>query len=206
MAKRGRPKKTHDDSAPQTIENISDDQLQALFFQSKKDYEKNLAVKKKADADFKNCCKRIKAEIGKRGVDEVKLAVLLDTESGEAEAKADIESTLRIMRWMGVALGTQADLFPDNDPTPITERAFAEGRRHGLAGKSDGNPHHHTTEAHRAYNSGYEDGQAVLAEGIKPTDDDPTRPSDEWLRRTREQNDAVQKAIKSGTIDSLTQN
>src|SRR6266404_5655377 len=103
MAKRGRPKKTHGDGeASQTIENISEDQLQALFFQSKRDYEKNLATKKKADADFKNCCKRIKAELGKRGVTEIKLAVTLADENGEAEAKADIESTLRVMRWMGV--------------------------------------------------------------------------------------------------------
>jgi len=163
MAKRGRPRKTRDDSAPQTIENISDDQLQALFFQSKKDYEKNLAIKKKADADFKNCCKRIKAELGKRGVTEIKLAVTLGDENGEAEAKADIESTIRVMRWMGVPIGTQADLFPDNDPTPLTERAYAEGRRHGLAGEPRSNPHHHTTEAARSYEAGFAEGQDVLA-------------------------------------------
>jgi hypothetical protein len=212
MAKRGRPKKTRDSAASppaQTIENISDDQLQTLFFQSKRDYEKNLAIKKKADTDFKNCCKRIKAELGKRGVDEVKLAVLLDTESGEADAKADIESTIRVMRWMGVALGTQADLFPDDDPTPITERAFAEGKRHALAGEVRGNPHHHTTEAARSYEAGYDKGQeGMIRSGIEPTDDTPegSTPSDEWLRRTREQNEAVSQAIKSGTIDSLTQN
>jgi hypothetical protein len=209
MAKRGRPRKTRDDSAAQTIENISDDQLQALFFQSKRDYEKNLATKKKADADFKNCCKRIKAELGKRGVAEIKLAVLLDTESGEADAKADIESMLRVMRWKGVAIGTQADLFPDNDPTPITDRAFAEGRRHGLAGKRD-NPHHHTTEAARSYEAGFAEGQHALATGgFKPLDDDAPSgalPKDEWARQTREQNEKVQKAIKSDTIDSLTQN
>jgi hypothetical protein len=209
MAKRGRPRKTRDDSAPQTVENISEDQLQALFFQSKRDYEKFLATKKKSDADFKNCCKRIKAELGKRGVAEIKLAVTLGDENGEAEAKADIESTIRVMRWMGVPIGTQADLFPDNDPTTITERAFAEGRRHGLGGEPRSNPHHHTTEAARAYESGFAEGQDVLAtKGFKPTDDTPqgSTPSDEWLRRTREQNEAVSQAIKSGTIDSLTQN
>src|ERR1700676_5614270 len=92
MAKRGRPKKTHDGEQPQTIENISEDQLQALFFQSKRDYEKHLATKKEADADFKNCCRRIKAELGKRGVAEIKLAVTLADENGEAEPKADIET------------------------------------------------------------------------------------------------------------------
>jgi hypothetical protein len=215
MAKRGRPRKARGDGAApaQTIENISDDQLQALFFQSKRDYEKFLATKKKSDADFKNCCKRIKAELGKRGVAEIKLAVTLGDENGEAEAKADIESTIRVMRWMGVPIGTQADLFPDNDPTTITERAFADGKRHALAGDRRSNPHHHTTEAARSYEAGYDKGQeGMIKGGIKPPPDDaPTgeaqeRPSDAWLRRTREQNEAVSQAIKSGTIDSLTQN
>jgi hypothetical protein len=193
MAKRGRPRKTDGEASPQTIENISEDQLQALFFQSKRDYEKNLETKKKADADFKNCCRRIKAELGKRGVAEIKLAVTLGDENGEADAKADIESTLRVMRWMGVALGTQADLFPDNDPTPLTERTFAEGRRHGIAGEPHSNPHHHTTEAHRAYDNGFAEGQGVLAtNGFKPLDDEVI--------------EAAERAIKSDTVDSLTQN
>lgn len=154
---------------PQTAENISEDQLQALFFQSKRDYERALGTKKKADADFKNCCKRIKAELGKRGVAEIKLAIMLGSDEGEADAKGDIESKLRVMRWMGLALGSQADLFPDIDPTPIVDRAFAEGRRHALAGEPRANPHHHTTEAARAYNAGYENGQEEkIRTGIKP--------------------------------------
>jgi hypothetical protein len=172
MAKRPKKDKADSSAPKQTAENISDDQLQALFFQSKRDYEKMLGLKKKADADFKNCCKRIKAELGKRGVDEIKLAVLLDTDSGEADAKADIESTIRVMRWMGIPVGTQGDLFPDNDPTPITDRAFAEGRRHALAGQSRENPHHHTTEAARSYEAGYDKGQGEkITSGIKPLDD-----------------------------------
>jgi hypothetical protein len=205
MAKRS--KKDGAATAPkQTVENISDDQLQALFFQSKRDYEKMLATKKKADADFKNCCKRIKAEIGKRGVEEVKLAIALGDESGEADAKAGIESTIKIMRWLGIPVGTQADLFPDNDPTPITDRAFAEGRRHALAGQARDNPHHHTTEASRSYEAGYEKGQEEkIRAGIKSTDDTPAGsvPKEEWQKRTREQNEAVDRAIKSGAVDSL---
>ena len=163
MAKRSKKDGAASSAPKQTAENISDDQLQALFFQSKRDYEKMLGLKKKSDADFKNCCKRIKAELGKRGVAEIKLAVLLADENGEADAKADIESTIRVMRWMGVPVGTQVDLFPDNDPTPITDRAFAEGRRQGIAGEPQNNPHHHTTEAHRAHNSGFAEGQEALA-------------------------------------------
>lgn len=156
-------------AAKQTAENISDDQMQALFFQSKRDYEKMLGLKKKSDADFKNTCKRIRAEIGKRGIDEIKLAISLGDENGEAEAKADIESTLRVMEWMGLALGSQADLFPVNDPTPITDRAFAEGRRHALSGESRSNPHHHTTEAAKSYEAGYDKGQGEkITAGIKP--------------------------------------
>jgi hypothetical protein len=205
MAKRAKADKAA--TAPkQTAENISDDQLQALFFQSKRDYEKSLGVKKKADADFKNTCKRIRAELGKRGVEEVKLAVALGDESGEHDAKASIESTMRVMRWMGIPVGTQADLFPDNDPTPITDRAFAEGRRHALSGESRNNPHHHTTEAARFYEAGYDKGQEEkIKGGIKPTDDGPkgSVPKDKWAKDLRDQNETVQKAIKSGAVDSL---
>lgn len=190
----------------QTTENISDDQLQALFFQSKRDYERMLGLKKKADADFRNCCKRIKAELGKRGVDEIKLAVLLGDENGEADAKADIESTIRIMRWMGIPVGTQGDLFPANDPTPITDRAFAEGRRHALAGDRRSNPHHHTTEAARHYEMGYDKGQEEqITGGIKATDDTPNGsvPRDQWAKNIADENAKVAEAIKAGTIDKL---
>ena len=185
------------EAAPKT--DISEDQLQALFFQSKKDYERALGVKQKADADFKNCCRRIKAELGKRGVEEIKLAISLGGEAGEASVKANIESQLRILRWMGVAIGTQGDLFPDNDPTPITDRAFAEGRRHGLAGESRANPHHHTTEAARSYEAGYAKGQEEkLRAGIKPLDNTPTGsvPRDQWQEQTAKDNERVQEDIK----------
>lgn len=169
MAKQGRPKKTDGEApAARAIENFSEEDLQKLFFQGKKDYEKNLAAKKKTDADFKNCCKRIKAELGKRGVAEIKLAIMLADETGEEEAKADIESTIRVMRWMGVPIGTQADLFPDIDPASAADRAFAEGKRQGLSGEPQNNPHHHTTQAHGAHNDGWVHGQHMLAsEGFK---------------------------------------
>ena len=48
--------------------------------------------------------------------------------------------------------------------------AFSEGKRQGLAGESIKNPHHHTTEAHRAHQAGYDAGQAINAGGIKPLD------------------------------------
>lgn len=160
------------EAAPKTVENISDDQLQALFFQGKRDYERALAAKKKSDADFKNCCKRIRAEIGKRGVDEIKLAILLGDENGEAEAKADIESALRVMRWLNVAMGFQGSLFDEPDRRPIGERSYAEGRRQGLAGEKQDNPHHQTTEAYREHIRGYADGQEALAtKGFTKKDD-----------------------------------
>jgi hypothetical protein len=56
----------------------------------------------------------------------------LASPEGEAKLKDDMERRARVMRWMAVPMGTQVDLFPKNDPRPITEKADAEGFKAGL--------------------------------------------------------------------------
>lgn len=209
MAKRGRPAKTRDDSAasPPPIHNLTDGELYSRTNEKRVLYERFLAAKKKADADFKNCCKEIKQLLGDTAIDDIKGLIALSTPEGEIAAKAEVERQIRVMRWMQVPIGTHGELFPEIDAAPITERAFNSGRRQGLAGESQNNPHHHTNPAHQAHNDGYADGQTVLAtNGFKPIDGCEVSPSKAWLDQTREQNEAVERAIKSGTIDSLTQN
>lgn len=155
--------------------SLSDVDLQALFGQHKQAYEKALAKKKTADAEFKNACKRAKAELGDEAVADIKTAIEIETEEGEAKVKARIELQLRVLRWMGLAIGVQADLF-DDTIVPATDRAFAEGRRDGVAGNPRKTDHHPNTAQYRSYMDGYQVGQEALVRSkIRPAE--PAAPS-----------------------------
>ena len=155
-------------SAPkQTLEDLTDDQVYSLTEQHRQKYEILLAAKKKATSDLQQFGKIVKADLGKHGLNQIQALIEGATPEGETAIKARIERDMQVLRWMGVPIGSQADLFPATDRTPITERAFNEGKRQGLAGETNKNPHHHTTEAHRAHNEGYMAGQEANARGIK---------------------------------------
>lgn len=195
-----RKSKTDAAAAPkQTIEDLSDDQRYSLTEQHKRKYETLLEAKKKTAKDLMQFCKVIKADLGANGLDEIKSLIEGKTPEGEATIKARIERDMRVLRWMGVPIGSQADLFPTTDRTPITERAFNEGKRQGLAGENNNNPHHHTTEAHRFHEQGYEAGQAANASGFKKLQDAPPKgsvPREQWAKDLREQNEDVERQIK----------
>lgn len=158
-------------SAPKTtIEGISDDQLYSLTEQHRQKYELVLEAKNKANKALIDLGKVIKADLGAKGLQDIKDLIALDTPEGEAAMKAEVERRVRLLRWMQVPIGSMGDMFAETDRTPIKDRAFSEGKRQGLAGESINNPHHHTTEAHRALQSGYDAGQAINAGGIKKLD------------------------------------
>lgn len=147
----------------QTAETISDDQLYSLTEQHKQSYQRVLDTKKKANKALIDLGKIIKADLGAKGLQDIKDLITMSTPEGEAAMKAEMERQARIMRWMNIPIGTHGELFADNDRTPLTERAFAEGKRQGLAGESCNNLHHHTTEAHRFHNDGWAAGQEAKA-------------------------------------------
>jgi len=193
-------------SAPkQTLEDLTDDQVYSLTEQHRQKYEILLAAKKKATSDLQQFGKIVKADLGKHGLNQIQALIEGATPEGETAIKARIERDMQVLRWMGVPIGSQADLFPATDRTPITERAFNEGKRQGLAGETNKNPHHHTTEAHRAHNEGYMAGQEANARGIKKLDDtpkgsvpnDPNKPFREHLQR---QHDEVNAEIKKAAM------
>jgi len=143
--------------------DLTDDQLQALFFSHKRLYESALATKKAADAAFKNTCKIAKAELGDDAVDSIKDAILLDTEEGEAKLKSRIERQLRVARWMAVPLGNQSDLFSDvADRTPAVDRAYAAGKRVGMEGAPNKPPHDPSVPQFDAWMEGWSAGQAAI--------------------------------------------
>lgn len=154
---------------------LTDEQLQALFFQHKQKYEAALATKKKADADFKNACKLAKSEVGDDAIERIKYAIDLEDEKGEARLKERMLRMAEVARWMGLEVGTQADLFPA-DNRPGDDRAYAEGKRHGMEGKERRPPHDPSTSQSRSWLKGYDDGQAVNRSKMQ---DAMTRPAKE---------------------------
>jgi hypothetical protein len=151
-------------SAPKrTAETISDDQLYSLTEQHRQKYELVLDAKNKANKALIDYGKIIKSDLGAKGLQDIKDLIRLDTPEGEAAMKAEMERQARVLRWMGFPIGSQGALFGDTDRTPIAERAFNDGKRQGLAGERQNNPHHHTTEAAREHDRGFAEGQETLA-------------------------------------------
>lgn len=147
----------------QTIEGLSDDRRYSLAEQHRETYELRLATKKAADKALKDLGIIIKADLGAKGMSQIKALIEASTPEGEAAIKSRIQHDAQVLRWLQVPIGTMEDMFPSTDRTPLTERSFKEGKRQGLAGESNSNPHHHTTEAHRFHNDGWAEGQKTLA-------------------------------------------
>ena len=80
---------------------LSDDNLRALAINHKGAYERSLASKKAADAALRNCCKKIKAELGDSGVAIIKAMVELDSDEGEAVVMERIRAQAKAARWSG---------------------------------------------------------------------------------------------------------
>lgn len=200
MGKKPRKERAGSSAPKPTIETISDDQVYSLTEQHKGKYERLLKAKKDADKELTDFGKIIKSDLGPKGLQDIKDLIALSTPEGEAVMKAEMERQARVMRWMNIPIGSQGALFGEEDRTPLTERAFNEGKRQGLAGESCDNPHHHTTEAHRSYNDGWAAGQEAKAtagfQKLETDEDDKT-----WLERTKEQNDAVEADIKKVSSD-----
>jgi hypothetical protein len=148
---------------------LTDDQRARLFFAHKTAYEAALAVKKKADADFKKICKLAKSELGDDAVPSIKDALLLETEEGTAQIEADRARQARVARWMAVPLGAQPDLFGD-ERMPAVDRARAEGKAARLQGKPAKSPYDPSVPQHDAFLEGYADGNRALIEGQKRDD------------------------------------
>lgn len=151
-------------------EPLTDEQLQALFEQHKKHYEAALADKKKADADFKNVCKRAKGE----GVSiaDIRLAIDLEGEGGVEKLREKIAAQHRVARWFGLPVGTQPSFFDHDDRTPSIDKAFNDGKRAGLKGDAASPPHHLGVQQSSSWLDGHAAGQAVIAARFKEKHDE----------------------------------
>lgn len=145
-----------------SIAELTDLERKALLIDNVKSYEKLLAVKKEADAAFKNGCKRAKAELGPDAVDEIKDFILLRSPEGEKAFKARVERQMRIARYSGTAPNTQFDMFA-SDSAPADERAREEGRQAGMEGEfMSANPYDPSLPQFSAWNEGWHEGQKAI--------------------------------------------
>ncbi len=156
-AKAAEAKMGHNSGRPE----LSADDLRALALQHKGHYERALAKKKTADADFKNVCKAAKAD----GVmvDQIKTMIALDSPEGEARERAAIASTLLAAKWMGSPLGTQLSMFSEPDRTPSVDRAFDEGKKDSMEGRPAKPAYAPELPQYKSYMDGYAEDQTRRA-------------------------------------------
>src|SRR5207245_2956036 len=119
--------------------------------------------------------KLIKAEGTK--LSDIKTAVSLEAQDGEAELKADIEAQLRVARWMGAPVGTQFSFLDEG--MPAGGMAYDEGKRAGLrADDRSSVPHPAGTPQYDRWFDGYDAGQAVNLSKIQQSREDDARAFD----------------------------
>lgn len=137
----------------------------ALGFHHKEHYAVALAAKKKAEADFKNICKRALAD----GIstDDIKLLIKLDSPEGEAELRAELNRQIEVARWAGSEVGTQFSFLDEPDRTPIEERAYEEGKVAGYKAAAAQPPYEGAAE--QEWLRGYHDGQQTLMSALDLT-------------------------------------
>lgn len=150
----------------------------ALHEQNKSIYKRLLAAKKKADADLRNHGKTIKSELGEFGLDMIKLSVRLDEgdENDANEVRAQLKEMTRIMRWNGLPIGHEDDLFSEEsnvDRRPTEEKAFAAGQKAGMRGESLRVPDEWSTspDVVTAWGNGWRAGQDALFDIKEPKQD-----------------------------------
>jgi hypothetical protein len=159
---------------------LNDDQLQALTRQHAQKRARLLDVEKRAKADRMNFDKVIKAELGAKGLANIKLLELLSTPEGEAELVAEMERQARVARWAGLVIGTQGNLFGEDRRT-AEEKAAEAGKRAGLSGENCQPPSGYNDASREAWVQAWHAGQAVLASGFmkNESDDELLRPESE---------------------------
>ena len=201
----------------------------ALFFQ-------HMRRVKEADdevEDAKTRRKEVRAQIREEGgkLKMIDRAIIADSDEGAKDLRTELEDMLRLMRWLGIDVGTeQAEMFPAGEMTS-DQRVADDGLRAGLSGKTCDCPYPPGSPHYNLWLGKWQEGQAALIRSkmrpLAPTpieeaiadtpeqhaDEPPAPPPEdaaslsgaEWkddLHRTIEQGDAMIKAGQVGTKPS----
>lgn len=141
---------------------LTDEQRQVLWFSAKRRIMSLKAAMASTNSELRLEFKKLKADLGFLRSD-VEYALGLEDDDAEETHRR----RMTIARWEQHPIGLQADMFPV-DRTPAVDRAYADGKRAGLAGERAEPQWHETTEQYQRYMEGFHEGNAVLAQGIKP--------------------------------------
>jgi len=205
--KKGSASSSTPEEPAQTAAALNDDELQALAEQHKEFYESALATKKKADADFKNVCKRAKAELGKDAIDTIKTLIECDTPEGEARVIGRLRTTVMAARWAGVKIGTQFAMFAADE---VGSRLFEEGKRSAMRGEPCKAPADASAEGQQDFIKGWHVGNDArnknLADAVGREEDagdgNPPRMSRaDWRKHMQEMTDPAPIAEAARTLD-----
>lgn len=144
---------------------MSEADREVLFHIGRRNYLAALEAKKTADAKLKLVAKGIKADLGPFGLDQIKAYEQARTAEGQQEIKDRRAAMDQALRFAGIPVGTQLDIFEDR--TPLVERAYRDGREAGLRGDTLRNPYNEASEEGQSYAKGWHDGQGALFAGIR---------------------------------------
>ncbi|TPK14146.1 hypothetical protein [Mesorhizobium sp. B2-5-11] len=149
--------------------DVGEADRKVLFFIGRKNYLAALAEQKAATAKLKQVGKVIKADLGEYGLDQIKAYEKAQTPEGLAKIKAAQEAERQALRFAGVPINTQLDIFTDR--MPLDERAYRDGEEAGLRGDTLSNPYSEASPEGQEWARGWHDGQGALFAGIKKKED-----------------------------------
>lgn len=144
---------------------LTDDHRRALAYHHLGKWDVAKARQARATADVRNVIKRAKAE----GVPLTLLEDLkkLETPEGEAALKERMLTTLQAAGWSNSEIGTQFSFEDIPDRSPLTERAYREGKTAGMKGETASSPYE--GDAEQEWLRGHADGQSLLMETLNLT-------------------------------------
>ncbi len=146
--------------------DLTPDEKRALFF-----HHFNRIFKQKALADAaRKQLGRLRKDAKSDGINlkELDFALRCDALEDEKIVVDEFKGMVRVMKWMGLPVNFQAEMF--EDLTPLEDRAYAAGALASAKGKPGSPPHAPGSEPHQAWMRGFhDDGQArvnVLGEAL----------------------------------------
>jgi hypothetical protein len=137
---------------------LSDDEKRALTLHHKQLYSAADALVEKAKAERTAVADLAKSDLGKGALADIKDMIIADSDK---KMKALLERTMRLARWAGIPVGTQAALFERvSNPTE-------DGKTAGMSGATCEPPKNLAMDASQKWISGWHEGQTVLMAAFK---------------------------------------
>lgn len=145
---------------------LSEDEKRTLFVRDKNAFK---SAKEKVDlavSALRNVRKTIKAD-GFTAA-QVIAAIAMESTEGEEKIRSELVQTMWAARAIGVAWGSQLEMFEAPDRTPAVDKAHEDGKVASMENKPRRAPYAPETEQAREWYAGYDEHQEQLARGFKP--------------------------------------